>query len=412
MSLYMQPTEQTSIAVIGTGPAGLLCKYACLKKEWDVKAIGPSYDPAYKDKDTRTTALFSSSIEFLKNLGLWEKCSAHATPLKGIRLIDASKNLFRAPETHFDCKELGLEQFGFNIANADLLEILFSQIEKRPGNKFFSTQNVTKIDNQSEALCLHCSDGTTLNTQLIIGADGRNSTARKYAGITTKNWSYPQVAIACNFNHQYEHQFISNEFHYETGPCTTVPLPGNRSSLVWVVSPHDADRLMALPEDIFCKELHQNLRGLLGDIQKIGKRSSFPLSGLTANQFAKNGIALVGEAAHVFPPIGAQGLNLGLRDVAMAIEVIAANMDASNQMDINQIVNDYDKRRQSDIVSRTIAIDMLNRSLLYNFLPVQLSRSFILGILNKVGPLRKFVMQQGMQPSYSIPELMKPGNKI
>ncbi|MGD9867536.1 MAG: FAD-dependent monooxygenase, partial [Hyphomicrobiales bacterium] len=194
------------------------------------------------------------------------------------------------------------------------------------------------------------------------------------------------------------------------GPFTTVPLPGSESSLVWVVRPRDAERLMELESRDFAQEIESRLQGSLGRVGAIGPRSAFPLSGLVPERFASRRIALVGEAAHVVPPIGAQGLNLGFRDAATLADLAGAAVRRGADPGSEALLSRYDSARRGDVLTRTFAIDVVNRSLLSNFLPLQAARGAGLQLLNVVGPLRRFVMRQGLAPQSSVPSLMRAGN--
>jgi 2-octaprenyl-6-methoxyphenol hydroxylase len=243
---------------------------------------------------------------------------------------------------------------------------------------------------------------------VVIAADGRHSIARKAAGIATTAWTYPQSAIVTWFEHQRPHHGISTEFHRTAGPFTTVPMLGNASSLVWVETKAEADRLCALDETGFRRSLEQRLSGLLGTIGEIGPRDAFPLSGLKPEAFGRDRVLLAGEAAHVIPPIGAQGLNLGLRDAAALADCMADALAGHHDIGGPGVMTAYSDLRRSDVNSRVWAIDLLNRSLLSSYLPVHLLRGLGLHVLNVVGPLRRAVIAEGLQPSAINPTLMQP----
>jgi 2-octaprenyl-6-methoxyphenol hydroxylase len=185
-------------------------------------------------------------------------------------------------------------------------------------------------------------------------------------------------------------------------------MSGPSSSLVWVERPEEAARLKDLPQDLFADELEQRLQGLLGTISGIGPRAIFPLSGLTADRLAAQRVALVGEAAHVLPPIGAQGLNLGFRDAAVLAEVAGSAKASGGDPGADSVLAEYARRRAGDVLSRTMAVDLLNRSLISGFLPLHLARGAGLHLLGAFPALRHLVMREGMQPSSSLPRLMQP----
>jgi 2-octaprenyl-6-methoxyphenol hydroxylase len=186
-----------------------------------------------------------------------------------------------------------------------------------------------------------------------------------------------------------------------------VPLPGNRSSLVWVLDPAAADELAALDDLALAARIEQASHSILGKLQVEPGRGMFPLTVSTARRFAGDRIALVGEAAHVLPPIGAQGLNLGLRDAAMIAELVVAAQRAGHDIGGAEVTSRYDRLRRTDVGSRALAIDLLNRSLLSDFLPMQGARGLGLYLLDRIGPLRRAVMREGVAPAASQPRLMR-----
>jgi len=200
---------------------------------------------------------------------------------------------------------------------------------------------------------------------------------------------------------------MSIEFHRTAGPLTLVPLEGNRSGLVWIEKPEDADIIGKLSDEGFCRELETQTDFILGKISDPSPRGLFPISGLTARHFAKGRTMLVGESAHVLPPIGAQGLNLGLRDAALVAELIEDAKRQNEDIGSDQLMHTYDRRRRLDIFPRTVVVDLLNRSLIHNFAPLQGARGLGLFMLNHISPLRRQVMQRGMQPLKDVPRVMQ-----
>ena len=400
-------TQVCDAAVVGAGPAGLSAALALAKLGARTICAGPPFDADPTRPDTRTTALLVGSVALLHNIGVWKKCRQFSAPLKSIRIIDDTGWILAAPEVVFHAAELGLDAFGHNIPNAALVAAMAEAIHQNENVELLVTQGITKIDAKTDHCLLSLSEGGEISARLAVGADGRHSVCRQAAGIETRKWSYDQAAIACNFDHAVDHDFVSNEFHHDAGPFTTVPLPGRSSSLVWVVRPAEAKRLMALGDEAFIKEIERNLHGLLGRVNAVGKRASFPLSGLSANSLAARRTVLIGEAAHIIPPIGAQGLNLGFRDAATLADCVAHALSNGGDPGEADTVQAYSRARHRDVANRTFAVDILNRSLQSDFVPVRLARGFGLHLLKTVGPLRQFVMRQGLAPSADMPILMR-----
>ena len=186
-----------------------------------------------------------------------------------------------------------------------------------------------------------------------------------------------------------------------------VPLPGLRSSLVWVLDPARADEFAAFDDDALSDEIERASHSILGKISVEPGRGLFPLHIASAHRFADKRIALVGEAAHVVPPIGAQGLNLGLRDAATISELAVGASRSGHNIGGPDVMTRYDRMRRSDIGSRALAIDLLNRSLLTDFLPAQGARGFGLYMVDRIAPLRRAVMREGVAPAAAQPRLMR-----
>jgi 2-octaprenyl-6-methoxyphenol hydroxylase len=378
------------IAVIGGGLAGMIAAIALGRGGRNVALIAP---PAPR-QDRRTTALMDQSIRFLDRLTLWDKLKPAAAPLATMRIIDGTNRLLRAPTTTFRSAEVGLEAFGYNFPNKALMEVLEAAVSAE-GNITRFTAFAAAIEVSADIVAITLADGETLAAEFAIGADGRKSMLRETVGIDTRNWSYPQTAMVLNFAHSLPHENISTEFHTENGPFTQVPLPGNRSSLVWVQNPSDAQARSEMSLAALSNVVEERMQSLLGKVTVEEGVQIWPLSGMMAHRSGKGRVALIGEAAHVFPPIGAQGLNLSLRDVMALSDILCGRPELPVPADAG---NQFDRKRRADIMTRTASVDVLNRSLLSDFLPVQVMRAAGLHILAALPPLRNLVMREGIEP--------------
>ena len=376
--------------IVGAGPLGLMAALALGNHFDKVTLIGPD-----APKDGRTTAILNEGVDFLGSLGVWEKLENKTAPLKVMRIVDGTKRLIRAPEARFDSSELNADCFGHNVKNQDLLKALNETIKSHSNIKRLKIPAISvEFDNEAKASITLAND-TVLNTDLLVATDGRNSMVRSAAGIQTTQWSYPQIAMVMNLSHTRDHDFISTEFHTESGPFTLVPLPDNNSSLVWVEKPDEAQKILDLPLTELANRISEKSHYLLGDVTIKTKPMAYPLSGLTAEEFGKGSVVLVGESAHVFPPIGAQGMNLGIRDIKALSECLTQQSSGHNSTETS-LSDQYSKARRTDITVRTKAVDTLNRSLLTDMLPVHLGRGIGLYALNSFPFFRKFVMKRGL----------------
>ncbi|GGD24745.1 UbiH/UbiF family hydroxylase [Aureimonas glaciei] len=382
---------RSEIAVVGGGLSGYATAIGFAAAGFDTVLVAPT--PTREDR--RSTALIGPSVAFLEELGVFAAVRAVAEPLAVMRIIDDTGRLLRAPTLSFDAAEIGLAAFGFNVLNADLMQALTERARALDSRLRIVDQAVDDLRIAADEAVLHLGDGTTLTACLVVGADGRNSLVRERSDIACRAWAYPQTAIVLNFAHRRDHGGISTEFHRTTGPFTQVPLPGRRSSLVWVETPETADLIVDLKPERLERMIEERLHSILGAVTLDGPVQSFPLKGASAARLTAPRVALVGEAAHVFPPIGAQGLNLGLRD---AEAIISAAEDGRDDPGRPSVLSAYEAARRGDVMSRSVGVDLLNRSLLAGLLPTQAARAAGLSALAALPFLRRFAMREGVSP--------------
>lgn len=388
------------IAVVGAGPAGLITGLSCAVSGLSTAVVGPRSSIA----DGRTSALFGGSIDLLKAVGVWSALCDVSAPISGISIADASGGLLSAPEVHFQAKEIELDAFGYNVPNVPLTQALEAAGAGRVSRVICT--GVTGFASEADHIVLSNSDGKQIRARLVVAADGRASSARQFAGIEVSTWSYPQSAIVATFRHQRPHRGVSTELHRRAGPLTVVPGQSGLSHLVWVDTPEEATRLLALDDFGFARALNAELKGHLGALSEFSPRQAFRLTGQTARSFGKNRVVLVGEAAHVIPPIGAQGLNLSFRDAATIAEIASDAKRKGSDVGADATLARYEGARRRDIATRVFAVDLLNRSLLSNLPGFSLARGFGLFALASSPALRVRIMREGFRPSSSTPALM------
>ncbi len=389
----------SEVAVIGGGPAGLLCAIALAAAGVDAVLIAPTAAAEH-----RTTALLAGSVRALMTLGVWPSCLPHAAPLRKIRIVDDTGRLIRAPEIVFDAAEIGLDAFGYNIENRYLLAALEARTTELKLARIAAPALEVRPD--AAGVTIKLGDGEA-RVRLAIGADGARSLCREAADIASSHRSYAQTALTLNLGHERPHDDVSTEFHTAAGPITLVPLPGRRSSLVCVLAPEELDQLGAMSERELAQEIERRAHWLLGRMCIEEGRGIFALALESADCLARRRIALVGEAAHVVPPIGAQGLNLGLRDAAAVAEIVADAQRRHEDVGSPGVLARYQAVRRADIFSRTLAVDLLNRSLLADFLPLQGMRGLSLHLVERISPLRRALMREGVAPAAWQPRLMR-----
>src|SRR5262245_19796277 len=374
----------------------------------DAVAIGPfparSRDGAI---ETRTAALLTSSVDLLKTLHVWERLANEAAPPKAIRIVDASRSPLPAPDITFAASEVGLDAFGYNIANTVLVAALYARAKETL--PWVVAAGVTGIVCDDAMALLTLSAGAPVSARLVAGADGRRSICRESAGIGVTERRYDQSALAASFRHARPHRNVSIELHRELGSVTTVPLPDSHaSSLIWVGTQGEIANLVEATDADFIAALGERLGDLLGVVSDPGARAAFPVAGLSADRFVARRTALLGEAAHILPPIGAQGLNLGFRDAGALADCVADALAQGRDPGGAESLAAYVEARRLDIMTRTLGVHLLSRSLLTSLVPVQAARGIVLHGLNVLAPLKRAVMRIGLTPPTALPRLMRP----
>jgi 2-octaprenyl-6-methoxyphenol hydroxylase len=384
--------------VAGAGPAGLAAAALLAQAGLSTICVAPTLPP-----DPRTVALMAPSLRLLESLGVWnDDLRQFCAPLKQLHLRDDTGNLVSAPDLRFAASEANLEAFGWNTPLEHLVPALRAAAEKW-GVQFISDE-VSGVLASDTKITTTTKSGQKIESPFAVAADGRNSLLRKVAGINATTWSFDQSALVTRFAHSHDHEGVSTEWHKHGGPFTTVPLPGLHSALVWMDKPAKIEALKLLDAKALAREIQLESHGTLGLITDVTSPHSFPMRGVKADHFAARRIYLVGEAAHVFPPVGAQGLNMSLRDAGHMLDVVLAHGDDPGA---GSAMQRYDALRRSDVLPRQTAITLMNRSLMADVLPPHLARAAGLAAVAWLPPLRNLAIREGLSPSVGLPFAMR-----
>lgn len=377
------------VAVIGGGLAGTSAAVAVAKAGFSTLHVAPAAPP-----DRRTSALMMPSVEFLRAWGLIDDPETIGQPLARIRIIDGTRRLIRAPEALFEAEEFGHPAFGWNFANAALAKS-FEAASDSISSLQRQTTTLKSAEKTAHGYRFFLDDGSVAETKLLVGADGKRSMVRDIAGISVDEKPFGQSALVCDLKLARPVGDVSVEFHYEKGPFTLVPAGADRANLVWI---DDHDRLQEAREsgaEGLAAIFEEKSQHLVGAIALESPAFVFPLGNLRVDKAGRDGICLVGESAHAFPPIGAQGLNLGLRDAA---DLVASLREISVDDDDwgASVAKNYATRRRHDLQNTGLMVDTLYRSLLADFLPTQALRSSGLWALKMSRNLRRKAFALGM----------------
>lgn len=393
--------ETTDILISGGGVAGLTAACALGSAGFRVVCIDPAppvTEGEAEGADLRTTAFLQPSIPVLEGAGLWTRLEPHAAALQVMRIIDAGGTEPVARLTKdFDASDISDQPFGWNLPNwllrremvARLLEL--PNVSFRPGTGF-----ARMLLREAEAL-VTLTDGSQITARLVIGADGRGSPVREALGIGARTYRYGQKALAFAVAHDLPHGNVSTEVHRSGGPFTLVPLPdrdgGPASAVVWMETGPQVARLAALPVPDFEAEMTARSSGILGPLRLITRRSVWPIISQIADRMSGQRSVLLAEAAHVVPPIGAQGLNMSLADLACLLALVDKHRDDPGAA---VVTDTYHRRRHWEVQARVTGIDLLNRASMAGAQPLRDLRSKALDLLYSTKPVRQTLMRAGL----------------
>lgn len=390
---------EKDILISGGGVAGLTA--ACLfgSAGYEVLCVDPTPPITNRDEDgadLRSTAFLQPSVRILERAGLWHQLADQATALQTMRIVDASgaDGALRATRD-FDANDISEEPFGWNLPNWLIRRELLARLESLPNVTFQPGIATTRMVARTVAAKTWLSDGSHVTSALVVAADGRGSRMREMAGIGAKTKRYGQKALAFAVTHDGPHENVSTEIHRTGGPFTLVPLPDYQgkpsSAIVWMENADRAVDLYEMSEDAFEAEMLDRSAGLLGPLRLASKRTIWPIISQIADRFSAKRLALIAEAAHVVPPIGAQGLNMSLADMGLLLELAEEHPLGSEAM-----LDAYDRKRRLEIRARVAGIDMLNRVSMSDAAWLKDLRSRGIGLLHDAGPIRKSLMQLGL----------------
>ncbi len=396
----MQPLQNIDIFVSGGGIAGLIAAAAFGQAGFSVILVDPNFPSASgpdTNADWRTTAFLQPARTLLDRAGVWGRLAPFATPLATMRIMDAG-NVFGHQSSHdFNAHDISDLPFGWNLPNWIVRQEVVAHLNDLSNVNVQFGAETAHVTIREDGAHVSLRDGARIRARLVIAADGRQSPLRTAAGIRVRTVRYGQKALAFAVTHPIPHANVSTEIHRAGGPFTLVPLPDHEgrpaSAVVWMERAAEALRLSALSEDAFNAEITERSVSVLGPLSLMTRRALWPIIGQIADRMETQRMAFMAEAAHVLPPIGAQGLNTSLADVAVLLNLVEKN---STDPGARGVLHQYHRVRYPDVMARWAAVGALNHASMAGGAVPQMLRQGALAMLHDIAPLRRALMRAGL----------------
>jgi 2-octaprenyl-6-methoxyphenol hydroxylase len=387
--------DSAELIVAGAGLNGMLLAAACAGAGLTVAVVDPQDPAAMLESgfDGRTSAIAYGSKLVLDGIGIWPAIAAEAEPILEIRVADDDAPSF----LHFDHRDFGdATPLGYIVENRVLRRALFDRADALPSLQLLGGRRIAAVEAAAGGVAAVLDNGQRLDGRLVAATDGRESPLRRGAGIRAIEWRYRQTSIVTTVAHARPHAGIAIEHFFPPGPFAILPMTGNRSSIVWTEHSALVPAMLALSEEEFGEELRVRFGEFLGALTPVGPRWSYPLALLLAERYIAPRLALAGEAAHVIHPIAGQGLNLGIRDVALLSELIVDQRRRGLDIGDDRLLERYEGWRRGDAVLMAVVTDGLNRLFSNAITPVKFARDTGLATVNRLLPLRRALMRHAM----------------
>lgn len=391
----------TDILISGGGIAGMTAACAFGAAGFQVVCVDPTSPATFESdpkSDLRSTAFLQPARNTLNAAGIWAHLKEHAAPLEIMRLADAGGELNEVRTVaDFVASEISDEPFAWNLPNWLLRREMLNRMNALDTVTFLTGVETKRVTPRTDKAYVQLSNKTQVECKLVLAADGRNSPIRDMLGIDAKTWRFGQKAIVFCVSHPEPHQNISTEIHRSGGPFTVVPLNDvngqNFSAVVWMESGPQATELMALDDTAFITAANERSCDILGPLTLTSRRMIWPIISRLAERLYGPRTALIAEAAHVIPPIGAQGLNMSLTDIQCLLDLCIEN---PNDIGSQAMLAAYQKARYSDIKMRVTGVNMLNRAAMTDSENLKALRLKGLQTLHGISPVRKTLMRKGL----------------
>ncbi|UWQ28920.1 FAD-dependent monooxygenase [Leisingera sp. M523] len=400
----------SDILIVGGGLNGPALALALAQTGHSVTVVDALTPDKLADEsfDGRGYALALASQRLLQQTGVWQHVGDNAQAMLEIKVTDGHAGHGPSPFfIHFDHAELEEGPMGYMVEDRFLRRAFLQAMEDAPGITLVSGRTVVAQAPDQSGVTVTLDDGGELRGQVLVGSDGRRSGTAQRAGIKRTGWDYGQTALVCAIDHEKPHHGIAHQFFMPPGPLAILPLPGNRSSIVWSERTETAKAIHALNDAEYIQALRPRFGDFLGEISLAGKRFTYPLNLTIANSFIGDRMALVGDAAHGMHPIAGQGLNAGLRDVGAMAEVITEATRRGEDIGSSLVMERYQQWRRFDTASLAAATDMFNRLFSNDNPLLRLGRDIGMGLAGAIPGLRRNFVREAAGLTGDLPKLLK-----
>ncbi len=358
--------------------------------------------------DGRSYALALASTRVLEGIGVWRELASQAQPILQIKASDGRAGEGSAPFfLHFDDAELEEGPMGHMLEDRFLRAALLAAMDAEDRIRQVSGVAAIAQEISGTGVSVHLENGETVTARLLVGCDGRDSPTAARAGIRRTGWDYGQTALVCAVEHARAHEGCAYQFFMPAGPLAILPLPGNRSSIVWSEATETAATIHALDESGYLEALCPRFGYFLGKISLAGKRYAYPLKLTIANSFIAPRLALVGDAAHGLHPIAGQGFNFGLRDVAALAEVLVLAARRGEDIASPLVLERYQQWRRFDTMMMAVGTDSVNRLFSNDNALLRGVRVLGMGAISAIPTLRQRFMREAAGLTGDLPRLMR-----
>ncbi|HVK50576.1 MAG TPA: UbiH/UbiF family hydroxylase [Pseudoxanthomonas sp.] len=381
----MSRRGQVDAVIVGGGVVGAATALSLAQQGLAVVLVEGREPPAWSaaQPDLRVYAFAPDNAALLDALGVWSSIqSARVQPYRRMQVWDAAGG----DALSFDADALGRAQLGWIVENALLVDRLWAALPAA-GVRLHCPATVEEVEQDDHGVRLRLSDGTRLDARLAIAADGAASALRRSAGIEVSDHDYDQRGVVAFIETEQPHALTAWQRFLPTGPLAVLPFVDGRSSIVWTLPSAEAERVVALSDDAFARELQSALAGQLGAMRPVSPRAAFPLRRQLAKQFVADRIVLVGDAAHVVHPLAGQGVNLGLRDVAALRDLVISAQARRVDWTAPHRLARWSRQRRSESLAAAYTFEGINRVFSTDEMHLTLLRGHVLGLAGKLPPL-------------------------